>query len=357
MVARPFGSKEKSCQSLQDPQMHQLSDNFGLNKSKRNALDQPVELSIICVNWNSIAYLRECLASVYEHTGDITFEIVVVDNASTEGGLESLEMEFQNIRMIRSPRNLGFAGANNIEFQNSKGTFVLFLNPDTKLVGPAINIMLNYMKVLPDAGIVGCKLLNSDLTISPTSFQKFPTILNQVMDVEFLQVHWPNCPLWELGPLYSGDKRAFQVEVIPGACMLIKREVFQRVGMFSEDYFMYAEDLDLNYKIKGEGLANYYVSDASIIHHGGKSSSRTKTSNWATTMKYRAMMKYYLKWRGSPYGFIYRIAMGAAAMFRLVILVIVFPFGNKGNIRSALSKWSAVLKWAVGRQYMALEDR
>jgi hypothetical protein len=74
-------------------------------------------------------------------------------------------------------------------------------------------------------------------------------------------------------------------------------------------------------------------------------------------MKYRAMMKYYLKWRGSAYGFIYRIAMGAAAMFRLVILVIVFPFGNKGNIRSALSKWSAVLKWAVGRQYMALEDR
>jgi GT2 family glycosyltransferase len=124
--------------------------------------------------------------------------------------------------------------------------------------------------------------------------------------------------------------------------------------MFNEEYFMYAEDLDLNYKIRREGLTNYYVSDAAIIHHGGKSSSQNRRSNWATTMKYRAMMKYYLKRRSRVYGSMYRVAMGGAAMCRLVILVIVFPFGNKGSIRSALSKWSAVLKWALGLQHMAL---
>jgi GT2 family glycosyltransferase len=357
MAARRFGSDDYFWKLSHTPLIHFFADKMEMGESQNIAPSVPIELSIVLVNWNSIAYLRECLASIYEYTTDLAFEVVVVDNASPEGGLEALGNDFPGATIIRSAKNLGFAGANNVGFQNSSGTFVLFLNPDTKLVGPAVSTMLKYMKTLPDAGIIGCKLLNSDLSISPTSYQKFPTILNQVMDVEFLQVHWPNCRLWELGPLYSNDKKAFRVEVIPGACMLIRCEVFQRVGMFSEDYFMYAEDLDLNYKIWREGLTNYYVSEAAIIHHGGKSSSRTQRSNWATTMKYRAMMKYYLKRRGRAYGFMYRIAMGAAATFRLVILLVVFPFGNKGSIRSALSKWSAVLKWAVSRQNMVLEDR
>ena len=140
-------------------------------------LNGAMEVSIVCVNWNSLSYLRESLASIHQHTSGISFEIIVVDNASPDGGGDALKAEFPEITLIKSTRNLGFAGACNLGFRHSSGSYVLLLNPDTKLVSPAINILLEQMESLPDAGIVGCKLLNTDLSVQTASVQKFPTLL------------------------------------------------------------------------------------------------------------------------------------------------------------------------------------
>src|SRR5580658_7865351 len=137
-----------------------------------------MELSIVCVNWNSVAYLRECIASIYDQTQGIDLEIIVVDNASPEGGVEALKDQFQEVRIVQSRENLGFARANNLGYQHSSGKHLLFLNPDTRLAGPAINILLAHMKEIADAGIVGCKLLNSDCSVQTESIQRFPRILN-----------------------------------------------------------------------------------------------------------------------------------------------------------------------------------
>jgi hypothetical protein len=317
-----------------------------------------MELSIIFVNWNSVDYLRECIASIYENAHGISFEIIVVDNASPQGGVETIHEQFRDVKIIKSPTNVGFAKANNIGFEQSTGSYVLFLNPDTQLLGPTLNILLGHIKSLPDAGIVGCKMLNTDRTVQITSIQRFPTILNQVINAEYLQLRWPDCPLWSIGPLFSNEAKVVKVEVIPGACMLLRREVFAQVGMFSDDYFMYAEDLDLNYKLKQAGYTNYYVGEATIIHHGGRSSSRQKVSQWSTTMKYRAMTRYYRKTRGPLYEFMYRATMGCAAVGRLSLLGIAYVFGgfvwDRESIRFAADKWKAVVKWAVGRQDLAL---
>lgn len=316
-----------------------------------------VDLSVIFVNWNSVDYLRDCLASIYEFTHGISFEIIVVDNASPEGRLEILQDQFPGITLIRSRTNLGFAGANNLGFKHSTGSYVLFLNPDTKLIGPALPVMLEHMRSLPAAGIVGCKLLNTNLSVQLTSIQKFPTIVNQMLDAEFLQVHWPRCPLWELTPLFSISTKPSRVDVISGACMLLRRERFEQVGMFSEDYFMYAEDIDLNYKVARAGFTNYYVGDATIIHHGGGSSSRQTVSQWKTIMKYRAMCRYFRKTRGPGYELIYRSAMGCVAVARLILLWLAYPLVNilwgKESLKIAKEKWRAVLRWAVGRQELA----
>lgn len=328
----------------------------GARKSKAS-----MELSIICVNWNSVDYLRECIASVYEYTRDISFEIIVVDNASSQEGVDTLKSQFPEVTIIKSAKNLGFAGANNVGFRHSSGSFVLLLNPDTKLIGPAINVMLAHIKSLPDAGIVGCRLLNTDLSVQLTAIQKFPTILNQVLDLEYLQLRWPHCSLWEIAPLFSTDAKLIKVEVISGACMLLRREVFEQVGMFSEEYFMYAEDIDLNYKVKSAGFTNYYVGEAAMIHHGGKSSSRQDVSYWATTMKYRAMRRLFQKTRGRLYGSMYRVAMGCAAVGRLTVLALAYPLGNivwdREALRFATKKWIVILRWALGQQRMALQDR
>jgi GT2 family glycosyltransferase len=320
-----------------------------------------MELSIICVNWNSVDYLRECIASVYEYTRGISFEIIVVDNASSQEGVDTLREQFPQVTIIKSAKNLGFAGANNVGFRHSTGTYVLLLNPDTKLISPAINTMLAHMKSLPDAGIVGCRLLNTDLSVQLTAIQKFPTILNQVLDLEYLQLRWPHCPLWEIAPLFSTDVKLIKVEVISGACMLLRREVFEQVGMYSEDYFMYAEDIDLNYKVKRAGFINYYVGEAAMIHHGGKSSSRQEISHWATIMKYRAMGRLFQKTHGRLYGSMYRVAMGCSAVGRLVVLALAYPLGNivwdRKALQFATNKWRVILGWALGRQRMALQDQ
>ena len=320
-----------------------------------------VQLSIIFVNWNSAEYLRESIISIYDHTHRIDFEIIVVDNASTEPGVESVKEQFPAITLIKSEKNLGFAGANNLGFRQSTGSYILFLNPDTKLLEPSICILLGCTKSLADAGIVGCKLLNTDHSLQLDSVQKFPTILNQVLDIEYLRQRWPQFPVWEIGALFRNDLQAVPVEVIPGACMMVRREVFEKVDMFSEDYFMYAEDIDLNYKIKRAGYTNYFVGETAIIHHGGRSSSRQKVSQWATTMKHRAMQRYYGKTRGKIYESLYQVAMGCAAVGRLTILGMMTPFRRTVRERESLAystaKWKAVLKWAVGRQNLSPENR
>jgi len=320
-----------------------------------------MNLSIICVNWNSLGYLRECVTSIYQNTHGISFEIIVVDNASPQAGVERLKEEFPKIKLFRSSQNIGFAAANNMGFRESAGDYVLFLNPDTRLVGPTLNILMNYIQTLQDAGIIGCKMLNTDLSVQITSIQKFPTILNQVVTSERLQLRWPSCPIWNIGPLFSEQTQPIKVEVIPGACMLLRRSVFEQVGMFSEDYFMYAEDLDLNYKLKQAGYVNYYIGEATIVHHGGRSSSQQRVNQWATMMKYRAMTRYYRKTRGRLYEAMYRTAMGCVAIARLVLLAFMSRFANrlrrKQSLERSCEKWKVVLKWAIGRQSLVLGDR
>jgi N-acetylglucosaminyl-diphospho-decaprenol L-rhamnosyltransferase len=313
---------------------------------------QPMDLSIIIVNWNSLGYLRKCIRSVYKHVHGISIEIVVVDNASPELGVETVNEEFPAVNILKSTVNLGFAGANNLGFRQSSGDFVLFLNPDTELVDDAFATVLRTAKSLADAGIIGCKLLNSDLTIQTSCIQTFPTIPNQLLDYEFLRLRWPNSSFWNIGPLFSDSDAAASVEVISGACMLMKRETFERAGFFTEDYFMYAEDLDLCYKVKALGLRNYYVGKAQVIHHGGQSSNRMNVSNWATIMKFKAVHKFCVRWHGSLYGWVFRAAMGSAAILRLGLLMLMKPWpaneSRKRMIEHATSKWLAVLKWSYG---------
>src|SRR6185312_9935428 len=150
-----------------------------------------VELSIIIVNWRSAAFLRKCLATIYETTHAIDFETVVVDNASFDGAAEMLAAEFPQVRFVQSEKNLGFAGANNLGFRNSVGENLLLLNPDTEIIGSAIPAMLSLLRFTPDAGIIGCKLLNSDGTIQTSCVQRFPSILNQALDADYLRLKFP----------------------------------------------------------------------------------------------------------------------------------------------------------------------
>ncbi|MGC3956811.1 MAG: glycosyltransferase family 2 protein [Verrucomicrobiota bacterium] len=310
-----------------------------------------MDLSIIIVNWKSKDYLRKCVASIFAETKALDYEVIVIDSASFDGSGEMLALEFPSVRFIQSQENLGFSKANNVAFQASTGRVTLFLNPDTELVGPAINKLFTALQELPNVGIVGARLLNTDRSLQTSCVQAFPTILNQLLNAEALRRLTPEASLWGMRALFSSEQKPTPVEMISGACMMMRREVFERIGQFSLDYFMYAEDTDLCFKSQQLGFTNYYVGTAVIVHHGGGSSQQAR-SNFANVMVFESNSRFLKKWRGNIYSRCYRWMMGAAALVRFLILVILSPvlLVVKGVARwkSACSKWLAIFRWGVG---------
>ncbi|MFZ0631607.1 MAG: glycosyltransferase family 2 protein [Acidobacteriaceae bacterium] len=300
------------------------------------------DLSIIIVNWNSTAWLLKCLESVYAQTHETTFEIIVVDNASPDGDVGIVKERYPDVVLIESSENLGFAGANNLGSRSASGEYVVFLNPDTVLLNPAFDLMLRQAHSLPSLGAAGCTLLNEDESIQVSCIQTFPTILNQLLDMEVLLHRFPACPLWNIAPLFAGGTEPSRVEVISGACVLFRREVFAQVGGFSEDYFMYAEDLDLSYKAVQAGFTNYYIPQGRIVHYGGKSSVRRR----AVVMKWRSILLYIAKHRGYGYQLVFRSVMACSALARCVLLagmVAVSRGSRRASAQNALLKWWLIL--------------
>jgi GT2 family glycosyltransferase len=312
-----------------------------------------MELSIIIVNWNSAEYLRRCLSSLYGQAGDVEFEVIVVDNASYDGSANIVKNEFPQTKFVQSNQNLGFSGANNLGCQHSSGQNLLFLNPDTEVLGPAIGTMLSCLKSIPDAGAVGCKHLSPDGSVQVNCIQRFPTIANQVLDTDFLKIRFPNSSLWGVKLLFSESERPSPVEVISGACIMVKRTVFERMGGFSTDYFMYAEDLDLCYRIMKDRFKSYYVGNASIIHYGGVSSDKAQENHFNAVVKRESMRMFLRKHKGKVAAVSYRIITLLVSVARLGIIAFLSLIGfgrlfGGPSLKGAFGRWRKVLRWSLG---------
>jgi GT2 family glycosyltransferase len=312
----------------------------------------PPELSIIVVNWNSAEFVRRCVDSIRKQTTGLTYEILVVDNASFDGCEQVLQKHAPEVMYIQSDKNLGFAKANNYAFQAARGTSLLFLNPDTEIVGTAIALLYRALQQLPGAGAVGARLLNADGSLQTSCIQSFPTILNQALDSEYLRRKWPESMLWGTRPLLHEDGLPEEVEAICGACLMIKTDVFERIGGFSEDYFMYAEDMDLCYKVQKAGYKNYYVPESGVIHFGG-SSSKQAPSNFSTVMMRESISQFLRKTRGRLCEIGYRLLMFLSAVCRLTFLMIYLLVQRlchrRGSSGASLRKWWAILVWTLGQ--------
>jgi GT2 family glycosyltransferase len=306
-----------------------------------------MDLSIIYVNWKSVNYLLDSIASVYEFTRGIEFEIIVIENASGDD-LEVVSQRFPEVRVFKSDANLGFAGANNLGVRMSTGEYVAFLNPDTKLIEPAFNVMLDVIKELPDCGILGCKLLNADLTVQTSCIMQFPRILNRALQFEGLRMRFPK--FWGIGPMFDEEKRAGRVEAVSGACMVMRNDRFRGVGMFSEDYFMYAEDLDLCYKTTQAGFPNYFTSQARIVHYAGKSSG----TEWQTVTKLKSELKFCAKHYRPVYSFAFRMAIILSGLARYCIVstaAMASPnAASTPSLRATRDRLGTTVKALLGRE-------
>lgn len=302
-------------------------------------------ISIIIVNWRSKDYLRACLNSIAAHASDLPLQVVVVDSGSFDGCAEMLAREFPAVVFVQSKENLGFARANNLGARHARGNYLLLLNPDTLLHEGSLHQLLRAAERLPDHGILGAHLLNTDGTAQTSCVQAFPTVIGELLNAEALRRRFPKARLWGMAALFAEPKQIAQVEVISGACMLVRTSCFERVGGFSEDYFMYVEDVDLCRKMTRAGLRNYYVPDAVVTHHGGGSSRQI--SCFAAVMRSEALKRYFLIWHGPWVAASFRISLGVAAACRLCLLLI----GGRKHSRPSTgdgpwARWMSIARWA-----------
>ncbi len=303
-----------------------------------------MKLSILIVNWNSKDYLKKCLGAIRGTCGDLSPQIVVVDGGSYDGCAEMLAGEFPEVEFVQSPENIGFGRANNLGFGKVTGEALLLLNPDTELRSGAAEILLASLCQLPQAGLIGARLLNPDESLQLTSVHPLPTAWNVACDSNWLRRRW-----WRKEGPVPGDE-AKEVEAVSGACMMLRTETFRQLGGFDPRYFMYAEDMDLCCKIRRAALKIYHHPQAQVLHHGGGSSS-TQFSKFSTVMIREALHVYLLSNHGRGQAWIFRFLMAVSALLRMIALAVAWltaTGGTRAARRVSLMKWWTVLRWCLG---------
>ena len=259
-----------------------------------------MNLSVIIVSYNTRKLLRLCLKSIYENTTGLQFEVIVVDNNSTDGSGEMVSAEFPTVRLLANADNEGFARANNRGFDASQGDNLLFLNSDTIIRNNAITYLSDYLQKHSKVGVVGPKLLTPE-GIPTQSYQRFMDIgkvflgarrLRHIINIDNHRLNYPRYQ-------FTADQ---EVEWISGAALAIKRNVFQRIGKWDEHYFMYYEDMDLCLQVMRAGYKVMYHPAAEVTHFFGSSTPRT---NHFEKVR-RKSRHYYFKKNHSTvaYGFV-----------------------------------------------------
>jgi GT2 family glycosyltransferase len=290
-----------------------------------------LKISIVIVSYNVKYFLDLALKSALEASKNLDCEIFIVDNASSDGSVQFIEKyypkdEFPSIKLLANEENLGFSKANNQAIKESKGEFILLLNPDTIIAEDTLTKSLDFMKNTPDAGALGVKMLDGSGKFLPESKRGLPTPKVSLYKMTGLSRLFPKSK--RFGKYHLGfldEDEINKVDVLSGAFMLLRKETLDKVGLLDETYFMYGEDIDLSYKITKGGYDNYYFPETSIIHFKGESTK--KQSAHYVKIFYGAMQIFVKKhFGGSGAGiiaFLLSLAINLRAIFALVHRVII----------------------------------
>ena len=307
-----------------------------------------LDLSIIIVSWNVKGLLRRCLDSIFQHpTSNLQFEVIVVDNASTDGSAAMVRHSFPQVQLLVNDENLGFTAANNQAIARIQGRYMLLLNPDTEILGDALATMVGYMDAHPEVGALGPQLLNPDGSIQ-SSRRRFPTMATAFLESTVLQRWFPdNRVLRRYYMLDRPDDETQEVDWVVGAALLVRREVIGQVGPLDEGFFMYSEELDWCHRIKAHGWKVVYLPTAKIVHHGAQSSEQVKPFQHIQFQ--RSKVRYFRKHHGAWKAEALRLFLLATYVYQLLEEALKWLVGHKRPLRASRVKayWQ-VLRSGLG---------
>ena len=274
-------------------------------------------ISIIIVSWNIAQLLENCLRSILANPPLSSLEIWVVDNASTDGSPRMVREKFPQVHLIENHENVGFARANNQALQQSTGQYHLLLNPDTLVCAGALQALADFLDKHPETGAAGPRILNPDSSLQISSHPR-PTLTRELWHLFHLDAVLPYAAYpkakWQ-------TNQPQEVDILMGACLLVRKDVLDQVGILDEGYFIYSEEVDLCYRIQRAGWSLYWVPQAEVVHFGGQSTQQVPTEMFLNL--YHSKIKYFRKHHGWSAAQIYKLILRLAALSRLILAPLV----------------------------------
>ena len=320
-----------------------------------------MDLSIIIVNYNVKEFLQNLIHSIEKASSNLTKEIFIIDNASDDGSVEFIREKFPQIKLIANQKNLGFGKANNLGLNEASGKYLLMINPDTIVAEDTFEKMIEFFDQNKNVGLAGCKILNPDGTLQLACRRSFPGPWVSFTKVTGLSSFFPKSKIFARYNLtYLDENQSYEVDAISGSFMMMRKEVYEKVGGFDEQFFMYGEDLDLCYRIQKTGYKVFYVHTTQIIHYKGESTKRSSLDE--TKVFYNAMHLFVKKHFSSSFlvQIILRSAIAVRSLFatlslnKLILIPIILDFilfdlclYAAEKIYHSLSTWSGFPAFAI----------
>lgn len=321
------------------------------------------KLSIIIVNWNVIQLLSNCLDSIKKNLADIDYEVIVVDNASTDGSAQILKEKYPWITLIENKNNEGFARANNQGFEIARGEYILILNPDTLIKGGSIQKMINVLNTNSYIGIVGPRIVDEYGSITPACKRKslnLKHILIRRFQIEKVAMFLINRIEYLRRNYYRSFYKSSTVSCLQGACMLVRKKHLDTVGYFDENVPMYLDDIDLCYRFKKSNFELYYCAESEIIHFCGASTKKSTKPKSLDLMVYKAVDVFFTKHKNILYVFIHRMILFFSNLMLISFDIISLPITIiicKDYILSLINKHFNALVYSLTGQLIIHDFR
>jgi GT2 family glycosyltransferase len=307
-----------------------------------------IDLSLIVVSWNAKEFLRKCVASIIRETGNYRTEILVVDNASTDGSAGLIRDTFPEVELLLNDANLGFAAANNRGIMRSRGTYILLINSDVEVSDGCIDRMVSFMDQHPNVGMLGPQILDADGNVQ-RSCMGFPTLWNTFCRALAMDRIFPKAKLFGGFLMTFRQQNAVRkVDVVNGCFWMVRREALQKVGLLDERFFIYAEDIDWCKRFWDAGWEVVYFPHARSVHYGGASSSHAPI-RFSLEML-RANQHYWAKHHNRPAQAAFLVITGIHYLIRLVgafVLYLIKP-ETRTSAQFKIKRSIACMQWVAG---------
>jgi hypothetical protein len=286
-----------------------------------------MDISVVIVAWNAKHYLELCLESLAAAPPRRSLEIFVVDNASTDGSAEMIEVRFPNVKLIRSSENLGFSRGNNVAIRQCQGRYIALVNPDVIVFPGCLDALADFLDQNPNVGNVGPRVFNPDMTQQSTC-RRFPTLWNNFCDAAGLATRFKNTRFFAGEHMfYFSHDRTLKVDVLVGCFSFIRREAFDAVGLLDENLFMYGDDVDWCRRCWNAGWEVVFYPGAQAIHDRGKTTAPYPV-RFAVAQQ-RSVLYYWSKY----YGLFGRLGIGSIILFHHLLRYTVAVLSGFGNPR------------------------